>query len=200
MHRYSSLEVIYVRLFKNIQIIGGNLMSHLTEKFFTTNLVFDGNLLKVYRDKVELPNGKEASREFIKHPGAVAVVPITEDGKIVLVKQYRYAIGKTMLEVPAGKLDYGEHPDQCVLRELKEETGFIANNIKRMTSIYTTPGFSDEVIHLYVADNLKLSKQCLDEDEFLDVEVYTKEEIKIMIADGTINDAKSMLALLLAGI
>jgi ADP-ribose pyrophosphatase len=175
-------------------------MDHLKEKFLETKVVFDGKLLKVYCDKVELPNGKEASREFIKHPGAVAVVPITEDGKIVLVRQYRYPIGKTILEVPAGKLDKGEHPDDCVVRELKEETGYIANNIKKLTSIYTTPGFTDEVIHLYTADNLKLAKQCPDEDEFLDVEVYTKEEVKAMLADGTINDAKSMLALLLAGI
>lgn len=173
-------------------------MSHLTEKFLESKIVFDGQLLKVYCDKVELPNGKEASREFIKHPGAVAVVPITEDGKIVLVRQYRHPIGKTMLEVPAGKLDKGEQPDECALRELEEETGYIANNIKKMASIYTTPGFTDEVIHLYKADNLKLSKQCPDEDEFLDVEVYTKEEVKMMITNGTINDSKSMLAILLA--
>ena len=180
--------------------LGGNMMSQLTEKFLETKMVFNGDLLKVYCDKVELPNGKNASREFIKHPGAVAVVPITEDGKIVLVRQYRYPIGKSMLEVPAGKLDKGEHPDECALRELEEETGYVAHHIEKMNSIYTTPGFADEVIHLYKADHLKLSKQCLDEDEFLDVEVYTKEEVKAMIVDGTINDAKSMLALLLAGV
>lgn len=175
-------------------------MSHLAEKFIDTKVVFEGKLLKVFSDKVELPNGTEASREFIKHPGAVAVVPITPEGKIVLVRQFRYPVGKVMLEIPAGKLDYGEHPDACALRELEEETGFIAKNIKKLTSIYTTPGFTDEIIHLYIADQLSVSKQRLDEDEFLDVELYTKEEIKTMIADGTINDAKSMLALLLAEI
>jgi ADP-ribose pyrophosphatase len=175
-------------------------MSQLTEKFLDTKVVFEGNLLKVFSDKVELPNGKETSREFIKHPGAVAVVPITQEGNIILVRQYRYPVGRTLLEVPAGKLDKGEHPDACALRELEEETGYVAQSIRKLTSIYTTPGFTDEVIHLYVAENLVLSKPCPDEDEFLDVEVYTRDEIKTMIGDGRINDAKSMLALLLAKI
>lgn len=175
-------------------------MSNLIEKFLDSKVVYDGNLLKVYCDKVELPNGKEASREFIRHPGAVAVVPVTPEGNIVLVRQYRYPVGKTMLEVPAGKLDKGEHPDECARRELEEETGYVAHTIKKLSSIYTTPGFTDEVIHLYLAEHLTLAKQCPDEDEFLDVEEYTKEQIKIMINDGTINDAKSILALLLAGV
>jgi ADP-ribose pyrophosphatase len=175
-------------------------MSHLTEKFLDSKVVFEGNLLNVFTDKVELPNGKAASREYIKHPGAVAVVPITQEGKIVLVRQYRYPIGKVLLEVPAGKLDKGEEPDACALRELEEETGYVAKNIKKMASIYTTPGFTDEIIHLYIAENLSLSNPHPDEDEFLDVEIYSKEEVKTMIADGKINDAKSMLALLLAKI
>lgn len=175
-------------------------MDHLTEKFLDSKIVFDGNLLKVYRDRVELPNSKEASREFIRHPGAVAVVPITADGKIVLVKQYRYPLGKVILEVPAGKLDQGESPDDCARRELEEETGYVAKNLRLLSSIYTTPGFTDEIIHLYVAEELTLALQCPDEDEFLDVKVYSKAEVKAMIQDGTLTDAKSMLALLLAGI
>lgn len=175
-------------------------MSNLIEKFLDSKKVFDGNLLKVYCDQVELPNGKKASREFIRHPGAVAVVPITPEGKIVLVRQYRYPTGKTMLEVPAGKLDKGEALEDCARRELEEETGYVAHKLRLLGSMYTTPGFTDEMIHLYVADELILAKQCPDEDEFLDVEVYTKEEVKKMINDGTINDGKSMLALLLSGI
>jgi len=175
-------------------------MSNLTEKFLESKVVYEGNLLTVYCDKVELPNGKEAGREFIRHPGAVAVVPVTPEGNIVLVRQYRYPVGKVMLEVPAGKLDKGEHPDDCARRELEEETGYVAHKIKRLSSIYTTPGFTDEVIHLYIAEQLTLATQRPDEDEFLEVEVYTKEQIRVMINDGTINDAKSMLALLLAGI
>jgi len=175
-------------------------MSHLIEKKLDSKIVYDGKLLTVYCDKVELPNGKEAGRELIRHPGAVAVVPVTPEGNIILVRQYRYPIGKTILEVPAGKLDKGEHPDECARRELEEETGYLAHTIKKLSSIYTTPGFTDEVIHLYLAEHLTLAKQRPDEDEFLDVEVYTKEQIRAMINDGTINDAKSMLALLLAGI
>lgn len=175
-------------------------MSHLTEKFLDSKVVFKGNLLNVFSDKVELPNGKVASREYIKHPGAVAVVPITQEGNIVLVRQYRYPVGKVLLEVPAGKLDKGEEPDICALRELEEETGYVAKSIKKIASIYTTPGFTDEVIHLYIAENLTLFNPHPDEDEFLDVGIYSKEEIKTMIADGRISDAKSMLALLLAKI
>ncbi|SFL81077.1 NUDIX hydrolase [Pelosinus propionicus] len=175
-------------------------MSDLVEKPLASKIVFNGNLLNVFSDQVELPNGKKASREYIKHPGAVAIVPITKEGNIVLVRQYRYPIGKVLLEVPAGKLDKDELPDKCALRELEEETGYVANNLKKMASIYTTPGFTDEIIHLYRAEDLIFSKPSPDEDEFLDVETYTKEEIKEMIADGRINDAKSMLALLLAGI
>ncbi|MBP2657957.1 MAG: hydrolase [Firmicutes bacterium] len=101
-------------------------MSNLIEKFLASKVVFKGNLLNVFSDQVELPNGKKASREYIKHPGAVAVVPITQEGNIVLVRQYRYPIGKLLLEVPAGKLDKGEQPDECALRELEEETGYVA--------------------------------------------------------------------------
>lgn len=172
----------------------------LKEKFLHSENVFDGALLKVKKDTVALPNGKKATREWIEHPGAVAVVPICNDGKIALVRQYRYPVGKVMLEVPAGKLDSGEHPDECVIRELKEETGYTAQKIRKLTSIATTPGFSNEMIHLYVAENLITGKQCPDEDEFIHVVKYTKEEIKNMIQNGKINDAKSLLALLLAGV
>jgi ADP-ribose pyrophosphatase len=175
-------------------------MSNLTEKFLESKVVFDGKLLKVYCDTVELPNGKEATREFIKHPGAVAVVPVTPEGNIVLVRQYRYPTGKALLEVPAGKLDPGEQPDECALRELAEETGYVAQNIRKLSSIYTTPAFTDEIIHIYIADNLTVGTSCPDDDEFLAVEVYTKEEIRAMLKNGTINDAKSMIALMLAGI
>jgi ADP-ribose pyrophosphatase len=172
----------------------------LEEKFIESNKIFDGHLLQVYCDRVLLPNGKEAQREYIKHPGAVAVVPIREDGKIVLVRQFRYPTGQLLLEVPAGKLDEGELPEQCAIRELTEETGLVAGSLKKLAAIYTTPGFTDEMIHLYVAVHLQEAKQKLDEDEFLKVEAYSREEVAQMLAEGKINDAKSMLALFLAGI
>ena len=172
----------------------------LKEKLLQSERVFNGVLLKVNRDIVVLPNGKEATREWIEHPGAVAVVPFSEDGRIAMVRQFRYPTGKVMLEVPAGKLDLNEKAEECVLRELKEETGYTARKIRRLTSIATTPGFSNEVIHLYIAEDLVQGAQCPDEDEFIHVVKYSKTEIKKMIQDGTIDDAKSILALMLAGI
>ncbi|GBG55016.1 ADP-ribose pyrophosphatase [Sporomusaceae bacterium FL31] len=175
-------------------------MNDLIEKFIKSEVVFEGNLLTVRRDTVELPNGKHATRELIQHPGAVAVVPIRNDGKILLVRQFRYPVDQLTLEIPAGKLDLGEEPDACAKRELEEETGYKAKKLRLLSSILTTPGFTNEVIHLYVAEDLVLAEQCPDEDEFIDVEVFTKEEIRKMIENGTICDAKSLLGLLLAGL
>lgn len=172
----------------------------LEEKFIKTEHVFDGRLLKVRKDTVLLPNGKEATREWIEHPGAVAVVPILNDGRIAMVKQYRYPMGKITLEIPAGKLDQGEAPDKCVARELKEETGYTANKIRKIATIGTTMAFSNEVIHLYIAEDLVEGEACPDEDEFINVEKYTKEELHTMIKDGMIDDAKSLVAILMANI
>lgn len=175
-------------------------MDGLTEKFITSKSIFSGKILQLVCDTVQLPNGKQATREVVHHPGAIAVVPILEDGCIVLVKQYRYPIGKVLLEIPAGKLEPGENPDECVRRELKEETGYIAGTIKKLTAIYTAPGFSDEVIYLYVACNMKLAEVCPDEDEFIKVETYSRIEIKEMIHNGIITDAKTILGLMMAGL
>ena len=175
-------------------------MNNLIEKFVKSEVVFEGNLLTVRRDTVELPNGKHATRELIQHPGAVAVVPIRNDGKILLVRQFRYPVDQLTLEIPAGKLDLGEEPEACAKRELEEETGYKAKKLRLLSSILTTPGFTNEVIHLYVAEDLVFAEQCPDEDEFIDVEVFTKEEIRKMIENGTICDAKSLLGLLLAGL
>ncbi|MEN6412543.1 MAG: NUDIX hydrolase [Veillonellales bacterium] len=175
-------------------------MDGLTEKFIRSNSIFNGKILNLVCDTVQLPNGKEATREVVHHPGAVAVVPILEDGCIVLVRQYRYPIGKILLEIPAGKLEPEEDPDECARRELKEETGYIAGTIKKLTAIYTTPGFSNEVIHLYLALNMKLAEVCPDEDEFIKVETYSRSKIKAMIHDGLITDAKTILGLLMAGL
>lgn len=174
-------------------------MDHLTEKFIQSEVVFSGSLLTVYRDTVELPNGKTATRELIQHPGAVAVVPVRNDGKILLVRQYRYPVGRLTLEIPAGKLEQGEVPEDCAKRELEEETGYQAGKFRRLSSVLTTPGFTNELIHLYVAEDLVLTGQNPDEDEFIDVEAFSKEEIKTMIENGTLCDAKSLLGLLLAG-
>lgn len=175
-------------------------MENLKEKFISAKKIFDGKILKLHCDTVLLPNGKEASREVVDHPGAVAVVPILDDGRIVLVHQYRYPIDKITLEIPAGKLDLNESPDECVVRELREETGYETKKIRKVTSIYTAPGFSNEIIHLYIAQDLLLKETCPDEDEFINVEIYKPEQIRAMINDGTINDAKTLVGLLLAGV
>lgn len=169
----------------------------LEEQFLESNQVFDGKLLKVYSDTVLLPNGDKSTREWIKHPGAVAVVPILDDGKIAMVKQYRYPMGKITLEIPAGKLDADESPEHCVMRELKEETGYTTCDIKKLTAIATTVGFSNELIHLYMAKNLVEGEQCPDEDEFINVEKYTYKELEQMIQSGEIIDAKTIVALLM---
>jgi ADP-ribose pyrophosphatase len=128
----------------------------------------------------------------------VAVVAITNDDKVVLVRQYRHPISEALLEIPAGKLEQGECPDDCARRELEEETGYVAAKLQQLTSIYTTPGFCNEIIHIYLATQLTKTVQCLDDDEFLNIEQYTPGEVHQMISDGRIHDAKSIVGLLMA--
>lgn len=164
--------------------------------------VFSGRLLKVQRDHVTLPNGNDTTREYIRHPGAVAIVPVLEDGRVVLVKQCRYPLGTLLWEIPAGKLDHGEaeDPDECAKRELSEETGYDAAHWQRLISIATTPGFSDEIIHLYKACGLQEYAQHTDEDEFIGVQAFSPEQLKKMIAEGELYDAKTLCALYAAKI
>ena len=164
--------------------------------------VFSGRLLKVQRDHVTLPNGNDTTREYIRHPGAVAIVPVLADGRVVLVKQCRYPLGTLLWEIPAGKLDHGEaeDADECARRELSEETGYEAEHWQRLVSIATTPGFSDEIIHLYKAWGLKQYAQHTDEDEFIGVEAFTPEQLKAMVAAGELYDAKTLCALYAAKI
>ena len=170
---------------------------NLDEQFINNQRVFSGRLLKVELDTVKLPSGDETTREYIRHPGAVAIVPVLDDGRIVLVKQCRYPLGTVMWEIPAGKLDHGEAEDanECARRELSEETGYEAAHWQRLVSIATTPGFSDEVIHLYKAWGLTAHAQHTDEDEFISVAAFTTEEIKRMIKSGELYDAKTLCAL-----
>ena len=164
--------------------------------------VFSGRLLKVQRDHVTLPNGNDTTREYICHPGAVAIVPVLDDGRVVLVKQCRYPLGTLLWEIPAGKLDHGEaeDPDECAKRELSEETGYDAAHWQRLVSIATTPGFSDEIIHLYKAWGLQEYAQHTDEDEFIGVRAFSPEQLRKMIAEGELYDAKTLCALYAAKI
>lgn len=170
----------------------------LIEKKLRSERIFTGKLLHVNRDVVELPNGKEASREWIEHPGASAVIPVLPDGKIVMVRQFRYPIGQITLEIPAGKLDAPEEdPLFCAQRELKEETGYTASGWEKLGSIATTVGFSNEYIHLYAARELVAGKQSPDEDEFINTVTLSLTEAVRMVASGEIYDAKSVTAILL---
>lgn len=164
--------------------------------------VFSGRLLKVQRDHVTLPNGNDTTREYIRHPGAVAIVPVLDDGRVVLVKQCRYPLGTLLWEIPAGKLDHGEaeDADECAKRELSEETGYDAAHWQRLISIATTPGFSDEIIHLYKAWGLQEYAQHTDEDEFIGVQAFSSEQLRKMIAEGELYDAKTLCALYAAKI
>lgn len=170
----------------------------LVEQKISSEAVFDGKLLHVKCDCVKLPNGHEATREWIAHPGASAVLPLLPNGDVVLVRQYRYPIGRITLEIPAGKLDaLGEDPLLCAKRELSEETGYSANDYQKLHTLATTVGFSNEWIHIYLAQELIKGEQHPDEDEFLNVVTMPLHEAVELIHKGDIVDGKTVIALLL---
>lgn len=160
-------------------------------------LVYRGAILSVYKDCVEFPNGNTADWDFIHHDGAAAVVPVMEDGRILMVRQYRNALDRETLEIPAGKLDAPDEPGIiCSARELEEETGYRSENLEWLITLRTTVAFCNEKIEIYVAKDLILSHQRLDEGEYVDVKAYTMGELKEMIFTGKIEDSKTIAALL----
>lgn len=169
-----------------------------TEKTISEKLIYKGNFISFGTLKVLLPDGKEATRDIVYHPGASVVVPITDDGQLYMVRQYRKPIESESLEIPAGKLDKGEDPHNCAIRELKEETGLEANSIKHMIDIHSTPGICDEVLHMYVATGLKEGESCADEDEFISCEKLPVNKLVEMILKKEITDAKTIIGILLA--
>jgi ADP-ribose pyrophosphatase len=168
----------------------------LTEHFVSGERVFDGALLKVHRDRVRLPDGSEGGREYIRHPGAVAVVPLFDDGRVLLERQFRYPHRREFIEIPAGKLEPGEPPLATAKRELLEETGYSATEWARLGVIHTAIAYTDEAIDLFVARKLTLSQRKLDAGEFLELLVVDFTEALAMIRDGRITDAKTVAALL----
>jgi len=157
--------------------------------------VFDGNLLLVRRDRVRLPSGREATREYVVHPGAVLIVPVLPDGRLVLERQFRYPIGKVMLEFPAGKIDPHETPLATAKRELIEEAGYAAGTWRRLGIIHPEIGYSTEVIELYLATDLTHVGARLDEGEFLDVLLMTEDELLAAFDRGDVTDGKTVAAL-----
>lgn len=167
----------------------------LEEKKVSSNTVYSGKILRLDVDEVELPDGKPAVRECVRHTDGAAALFI-RDGKVALVRQYRYLYGEELYEIPAGKLERGEDARLSAMRELEEETGYRAASAKRLLDIYPTPGYTDEVIHIYLIDGAVYTAQRLDEGEFLNVEFLPLCEVLSLIESGAIKDAKTVCAVL----
>jgi ADP-ribose pyrophosphatase len=165
------------------------------ERTVSSRLIHEGRNFSFLQDEVELPSGLRTHRDIVRHPGAVAIVPVLPDGRIVLVRQYRYAVGKSMLEIPAGTLEEGEDPLVCAMRELMEETGYEASELKALLSCYMAPGYSDEIIHFYEAHGLKEVGMSPEEDESIEVEFSELGEIVRMIEENVIEDAKTVIGI-----
>jgi ADP-ribose pyrophosphatase len=168
----------------------------MEETTLRTTPIYDGRIIKLDLLDVRLPDGKEARREVIRHPGAVAIVVLDDARNVLLVRQFRAAAGKILLEIPAGTLNPGEVPLTCALRELQEETGFRAEKLEPLGGIYTAPGYTTEFIHLFYATGLIESRLNMDEDEFIEVERVPFAEALTMIDRGEIADGKSVSGLL----
>jgi ADP-ribose pyrophosphatase len=170
----------------------------LVEQTISSDKMFEGRLLHVYYDEARLPDGSISSREWIKHPGACAVVPLFENGDVMLVRQYRYSMSQIFYEVPAGKIDPGESQDNTAIRELAEEAGVVAGNMAYLGHFYPCIGYSDEVIHFYIAWDLDLIEQDTDHDEFVEQVRIPFKEAVAMVHNGEINDGKTVVCLLRA--
>jgi ADP-ribose pyrophosphatase len=169
---------------------------HLRETLVRGEQVFQGRFLDVRRDVIALPDGQHATREYIVHPGAVMIVPLLGDGRLVMERQYRYPLARVMLEFPAGKIDAGEPPFACAVRELAEETGYRAAEWARAGILHNAIAYSNEGIEVWFARGLTLGERRLDDGEFLDLALHTADEIDAMAARGEITDAKTLIGLL----
>ena len=168
----------------------------LNEKQISTELKYKGKVIDVYSDTVELVNGKSAYRDVVRHPGGVCIVALTENNEVYFVKQFRYPQGKVLLEIPAGKMEWGENPEQCGIRELHEETGCTCDEFTYLGKMFPTPAYDSEIIYMYLAKGLHKDKQKLDEDEFLEVYTIPLDKAVEMVMNNEIDDAKTQLALL----
>ncbi|HHY36624.1 MAG TPA: NUDIX hydrolase [Firmicutes bacterium] len=170
----------------------------MREKTLTRDYLYRGRIINLRIDQVQLPDGREATREVVEHPGAVAIIALTDREEVVLIKQYRQATGEEMWEIPAGKLEAGEDPRHCASRELAEETGYTATSWEKLTSFYTSPGFASEILHLFLARGLAAGEQALDPDETIHTFLVPLTLALEMIKRGEIRDAKTIVGILLA--
>ncbi|KAF2960181.1 MULTISPECIES: NUDIX hydrolase [unclassified Thermotoga] len=164
------------------------------EERIESKRVFEGKMISVRVDHVRLPDGKVSTREVVDHPGAVVIVPVLGE-KILFVEQYRYPIEQVLLELPAGKMDPAESPEECAERELEEETGYRAKKLSYLGKIFTTPGFTTEVIHIFAAEDLEKTTQNTDPDEFIEVKELHIEEVLSLLRNAEIEDSKTICAL-----
>lgn len=168
----------------------------LTEKQLNAQYIFKGKIINLRVDNALLPNGKTATREVVEHGGGVAILPLTENNEILMVEQFRYPYMETVLEIPAGKRDKAEEPLRCGIRELKEETGAIAESFKSLGELYPSPGYCGETIYMFLATGLTYGDTNPDEDEFLNVKKVPLEKAVQMVMSGEIKDAKTIAAIL----
>ena len=174
-------------------------ISALEEKQSSSQLIYDGKVIRVFRDEIILPDGNRAFREFNRHNGAVCVIPVTENREVICVRQYRYAVGDVLLEIPAGKLDSkDEDPDSAVIRELREETGAVCGRLTYLGKYLGSPAILDECIHMYLAEELTFGDTDFDDDEFLETVRIPLDELVKMVMNGEIPDGKTQIAVLRA--
>ena len=171
-------------------------MSDLKEDKISSTQIFSGKLIDLYLDNVRLPNGKQSTREWLDHPGAVCLIPILNNGDILLIRQFRYGPREEFIEIPAGKLDKNEEPLKCGLRELEEETGYKSNKLTFLTNIHPAIGFSNEKMWMYLAEELELSEKKLDDDEFLELLPTPLNVALEWVFSGKITDVKTIIGIL----
>lgn len=166
---------------------------HLKETLIGSELVYDGSFLKVRRDEVLLPDGSKTAREYFRHPGAVVIIPLLNDGKVLLERQYRYPNDRVFVELPAGKLEYGEDSLLCAQRELREETGYSATDWRFICTIHNAIAYSDEHLEIYLARGLVAGEQQLDQGEFLELMSVSPDELMTWVREGKITDVKTLI-------
>lgn len=171
-------------------------MSSLEEKKLSSKKIFQGKLINLFLDHVKLPNGETSTREWVDHPGAVCIIPILPSGEICLIRQYRYGPRQEFIEIPAGKIDKGEKPLDCARRELSEEIGYAAKKLTFLTKIYPAIGFSNEMMWMYLGENLNKTERNLDQDEFLELVPVTIQQAFDWVKSGKISDVKTIIGIL----
>lgn len=171
-------------------------MSSLEEKKLSSKKIFQGKLINLFLDYVKLPNGETSTREWVDHPGAVCIIPILPSGEICLIRQYRYGPRQEFIEIPAGKIDKGEKPLDCARRELSEEIGYAAKKLTFLTKIYPAIGFSNEMMWMYLGENLNKTERNLDQDEFLELVPVTIQQAFDWVKSGRISDVKTIIGIL----